>query len=89
MGSAYLVCGSEISTISAPAARLRQVRGAGDAVVLELKVTEAAAQRMARARVLNRPVLSSWHALLDYCHTAMAHRSTEQFRILFLAARTC
>jgi DNA repair protein RadC len=39
---------------------------------------------MMRARVMNRPVLSSWNALLDYCHTAMAHRETEQFRILFL-----
>ena len=33
---------------------------------------------------MHRPVLSSWDALLDYCHTAMAHRETEQFRILFL-----
>lgn len=33
---------------------------------------------------MQRPVLSSWDALLDYCHTAMAHRETEQFRILFL-----
>jgi len=37
-----------------------------------------------RAKVLNRPVLSSWNALLDYCQTVMAHRETEQFRILFL-----
>jgi DNA repair protein RadC len=49
-----------------------------------LKVLEAVAQRMMRARVLHRPILSSWDALLDYCHTAMAHRETEQFRILFL-----
>jgi DNA repair protein RadC len=34
--------------------------------------------------VINQPVLSSWDTLLDYCHTAMAHRETEQFRILFL-----
>jgi len=39
---------------------------------------------MMRARVINRPVLSSWDALLDYCHTAMAHRETEQFRVLYL-----
>ena len=45
---------------------------------------EAMAQRMMRARVMNRPVLSSWDALLDYCHTAMAHRETEQFRVIFL-----
>lgn len=70
--------------LSAPAARLMAVKGVGEAVVQELKIVEAAAQRMARARVMNRPVLSSWAALLDYCHTAMAHRETEQFRILYL-----
>ncbi len=56
----------------------------GDAVVAELKIVEAAAQRLMRAKVMHRPVLSSWDALIDYCHTAMAHRETEQFRILFL-----
>jgi len=70
--------------IAAPEARLIEVTGVGEAVVLELKLSEALAQRMARARVLHRPVLSSWDALLDYCHTAMAHRETEQFRVLYL-----
>lgn len=70
--------------ISATPARLQMVKGVGEAVIQELKIVEAAAQRMMRARVINRPVLSSWDALLDYCHTTMAHRETEQFRILFL-----
>jgi len=70
--------------LAAPAARLAEVEGAGAAVVQELKIVEAAAHRMARARVLNRQVLSGWDALLDYCHTAMAHRETEQFRVLYL-----
>ncbi|MEM6304944.1 MAG: DNA repair protein RadC [Pseudomonadota bacterium] len=70
--------------ISAPEARLRDVKGVGDAVVIELKIVEAAAQRLARGRVLQRPIVTSWDALLDYCHTTMAHRETEQFRILFL-----
>ena len=70
--------------VTAPVARLVEVKGVGEAVVQELKIVEAAAQRMMRARVINRPVLSSWDALLDYCHTAMAHRETEQFRILYL-----
>jgi DNA repair protein RadC len=69
---------------TAAPARLMMVKGVGEAVVQELKIVEAAAQRMMRARVMHRPVLSSWDALLDYCHTAMAHRETEQFRILFL-----
>lgn len=70
--------------ISAPVARLKDVDGVGESVVLHLKIIEAAAQRMMRARVLHRPVLSSWDELLEYCQTAMAHREIEQFRILFL-----
>ena len=70
--------------ISAAPDRLSQVPSVGAAVICELKVVEAAAQRLARARVMNRPVLSSWQALLDYCQTAMAHRETEQFRVLYL-----
>lgn len=70
--------------ISAPSARLREVKGTGEAVILELKIVEAAAQRLARSRVIKRPVLSSWQSLIDYCHTSMAHRETEQFRVLFL-----
>jgi len=64
--------------------RLAEVDGIGEAVVQELKIIEAVAHRMARARVMHRAVLSSWDALLDYCHTAMAHRETEQFRVLYL-----
>jgi DNA repair protein RadC len=70
--------------LSAPPDRLTEVAGVGDAVVQELKIVEAAAHRLARAKVMNRPILSSWDALLDYCRTSMAHRETEQFRILFL-----
>ncbi|SDX34274.1 RadC family protein [Roseicitreum antarcticum] len=70
--------------ITAPPARLMQVDGVGETVVLELKLLAAAACRMARSRVLNQPVLSGWDALLDYCHTAMEHLDTEQFRVLFL-----
>jgi DNA repair protein RadC len=69
--------------ISAVPARLRDVPGIGAAVICELKVVEAAAHGLARAKVLNRPALSSWAALMEYCKTTMAHRETEQFRILF------
>lgn len=74
-------------TVSAPVVRLREINGVGEAVVQELKIVEAAAQRLARARIIRRDVISSWDALLDYCHTAMAHRDTEHFRVLFLDRR--
>lgn len=70
--------------ISAPEKRLLEFDGVGEAVVVELKVIEAAAQRMARAKVMRRQIVSSWDDLLTYCHTKMAHRETEQFRVLFL-----
>lgn len=70
--------------LSAPVARLSQVKGVGDAVITELKIVEAAAQRLARSRILQRHVISSWDAVLDYCHTTMSHRDTEQFRVLYL-----
>lgn len=70
--------------ISAAPERLAEAEGVGDAVVVELKLVEAAAQRLARARVLRRPVLSGWSALVDYCRTALAHAETECFRVLYL-----
>ena len=70
--------------LSAPPERLAQISGVGEAVICELKVIEAAAHRLSRARVMQRQVISSWDALLDYCHTTMAHRETEQFRVFFL-----
>ncbi|MDA3889786.1 MAG: DNA repair protein RadC [Allgaiera sp.] len=78
------VFGDFNTVLSAPSGRLEEVSGVGQAVVRELRIVEAAAQRLARARVMHRAVLSSWDALIDYCHTAMAHRQTEQFRVLFL-----
>ena len=70
--------------LTAPEARLRDVKGVGDAVITELKIVEAAAHCMARSKVMHTYVLSSWDSLLDYCHTVMAHRETEQFRVLYL-----
>ncbi|MCV2889782.1 DNA repair protein RadC [Ruegeria sp. XHP0148] len=70
--------------LSAPVERLAEVKGVGEAVITDLKILEASAHRMARARVMQRQVISSWDALLDYCHTTMAHRETEQFRVFYL-----
>ncbi|WP_170588184.1 RadC family protein [Ruegeria arenilitoris] len=70
--------------LTAPVERLRQIKGVGDTVITDLKILEACAHRMARARVMQRHVISSWDALLDYCHTTMAHREIEQFRVFYL-----
>lgn len=76
--------GSFADVISANAEDLRSVDGIGDVATAALKVVREAAVRLARAPVLDRPVISSWDALLDYCQTAMGTLRVEQFRLLFL-----
>ena len=63
--------------ISAPGARLRRVKGVGEAAVQELKIVEAAAHRLGQSRVMGKNVLTSWSTLMEYCKISMAHRETE------------
>ena len=79
--------GSFAEVIAAPHPRLLEVKGMGEAVITELKIVHAAAQRLTRGEMRKRPVLSSWGSVLDYCRTAMAFAEKEQFRLLFLDKR--
>ncbi len=79
--------GSFAEVITAPAARLAEVKGLGDGGVTELKIVQAAASRLLRGQVKKRPALSSWSAVLDYCRTAQAFADRELFRVLFLDKR--
>jgi DNA repair protein RadC len=79
--------GSFAETLNAPEELLHEVPGVGDAVVTELKLARAAALRLMRGEVLERPVLSSWSQVLDYCRAAMGFETKEQIRILFLDKR--
>jgi DNA repair protein RadC len=81
------VFGDYNGVISASPARLSRVDGVNSSVICELKMIEAAAHRLARARIMNRHALSRWADLMNYCKTTMAHREIEQFRILFLDRR--
>jgi len=76
--------GSFAEVVTAEAALVRQVPGAGDAVVIALKTVAAAAERLARDEMAAAPVLSNWDKLLKYCRTAMSREGREHFRVLFL-----
>ena len=76
--------GSFAEAINAPPERLREVKGVGDAVIMQLKLVRAAALRLMQGGIMQRPVLTSWTAVLDYCRAAMGFEAREQFRILFL-----
>ena len=61
--------------------------GLTEGVVAALKIAEATALRLLETRIEGRPVLSSWDALGEYLHAAMAHSPIEQVRVLFLNAK--
>jgi DNA repair protein RadC len=79
--------GSFAETIAAPRERLLEVEGLSEGAATELKIIEAAAKRLAKGEIAERPVLGSWSALIEYCRTAMAFSEKESLRILFLDKR--
>ena len=79
--------GSLSGVLNADPGALAQSRGLGDAGIGALKAVALAARRMARAEVLDRPVLGSWQALIDYLTIDMAHLTVERVQILYLDAR--
>lgn len=76
--------GSLDGVFGAELADLTAVPGMGETAALHLKALHGATLRMGRDAVMNRPVLSSWSAVLGYCRTAMAELPREQFRVLYL-----
>jgi DNA repair protein RadC len=66
---------------------LAQIDGLGDTSIAALKIAQAAALRLLKGEVAQRPVLSSWQAVLDYLRADMAHLPVERVRVLHLNAR--
>ena len=71
------VCAAELS-------QLQEIKGVSQKVALDLKLLQASSIRITREQVVGRTVISSWSALLDYCRSALQHKTTEEFRVLFL-----
>lgn len=79
--------GSFANAIAAPLADLRSVDGIGEAGAAALKTVQAAALRLARAEVIDRPVMNNWDRLMTYLNAVLARERVEHFRILFLDNR--
>lgn len=56
----------------------------GETSAAALHIVGVAARRLAKTTVREQPVLSNWHALLDYLHIDMAHLNVERVRVLYL-----
>lgn len=69
---------------AAPVEQLTEIKDVGPRVAAGLKLLQAISARMAREGVIDKPVVSSWSALVNYCRTALQHERIEQFRVLFL-----
>jgi DNA repair protein RadC len=79
--------GSFAGAIAAPVQELLSVEGLGEAGAAALKTVQAAAVRLARAEVMQRPVLANWDGLIAYLTAALARERVEQVRVLFLDSR--
>lgn len=79
--------GSFAEVLSAEPARLAEVDGVSAGIIADLKLIEAAGHRLARGAIAERPLLSSWAAVIEYCRATMAFSAREQFRVLFLDKR--
>lgn len=79
--------GSFAEVVNAPEAQIKEVEGAGEAVITELKLVKTASLRLMKGEIVQRPLLSSWSQVLDYLKAAQGFEQREQFRILFLDKR--
>ncbi|MGO4623764.1 DNA repair protein RadC [Ensifer sp. 2YAB10] len=79
--------GTLAGVFGAPIALLQEVDGIGEAVALDLKLVSTIGHRTLKSGLREKQLLSSWSAVIDYCHAAMAYETKEQFRILFLDKR--
>ncbi|MFD0387083.1 DNA repair protein RadC [Tistrella bauzanensis] len=70
--------------LHAEPARLKAIEGVGPSVIAQIKLTEALMIRSLREEVIDRPLFSSWQALMDYLMADLGHLRVEQFRVLFL-----
>lgn len=79
--------GSFGAVLTADWASLARIEGMSETSAAALKIVQAAALRMLKANVQEKPVLASWQALLDYLQADMAHLSVERVRVLHLNSR--
>ncbi|MEL7273821.1 MAG: DNA repair protein RadC [Pseudomonadota bacterium] len=81
--------GSLGGVLNASRTDLLKVSGIGLSSALDLQAMAAITRRSLKEEISDRPILSSWSAVIEYCTAAMAHETIEQFRILFLDKRNC
>lgn len=76
--------GSFAKVIAAESESLLEVKGVGKNVLACFKLIKEGALRLSRAEILNKPIISSWQKLLEYCRISIGHLKKEVFMVLYL-----
>ena len=76
--------GSLGAVLGATIEELATVPGIGETAAMDIKLLHEATLRAGRDKIVKRPVISSWSALLGYVRVALANESREQVRVLLL-----
>lgn len=63
---------------------LMKVAGVNEAAVVAIKVVKAAAERLLKEEVADKPVIKSWTQLIDFCRLHIGTSAIEEFHLLFL-----
>lgn len=79
--------GSFAQLVSADPESLRRIDGMGDGAIAALKIVQQASLRMLKGEFREKPLLSSWDALLDWLRADMGPIEVERVRVLYLNSR--
>ncbi len=76
--------GSLARVLCASDQRLKSVTHMTEDTIAHLRLTQAVAETITRKQLDDRPILGSWHTVMDYCRATMAHRDVEEVRVFYL-----
>jgi DNA repair protein RadC len=76
--------GSFAKVITSGAESLLEIKGVGPSVLACFKLIKESCARLSRQEILNKPLISSWQKLLDYCRITIGHLKKEVFMVIYL-----
>jgi DNA repair protein RadC len=72
------------SLIHASKDKILATNGANDSIFLNLQIIKELLSRVLKEHIIDKNIISSWSALIDYLKFNMSNLKLEQFRVLFL-----
>jgi len=79
--------GSFAGVLDADTKQLLQIEGIGKSTAVAIKVAKESSVKYLKQKSINRSVISSPEALVNYCKAAMTGLRDEEFRVIFLNSK--